>query len=389
MKTGTKIITSIVAVLLSCILLFVTVIVNNNKTSDNLELSTRTIVLSEAALNDQGIFNEFEDVSLTEKGSVLYFEGYKPLEINQLSEIDYISEDDLDYLEESTIRYNFSYDFESFVITISAEAMLSDGNIEVDEITGVGFMNENNEIDAVMNINGEGILLSEMRDMGLIQNCGWLSSLIKGIATGVAIAATVVAVGAAIVVTAGAAAPAFVAAGITAITAATGATAASLCAASTLLAVIAAGTAMNVDMWQSAYPGINVTISNNIPSARWNDKTKQAIRDITAENKKHGSVKVYFPCDATSCNPINVQFVPVDKAQMAAMMTAAGKSSYTVEEYNATGVLSAAFPTFKFVKEPPKSNRVDHYHVIDPADKNGKAHYKVHGHTIHSFFGEM
>ena len=32
-----------------------------------------------------------------------------------------------------------------------------------------------------MNIDGEGILLSEMRDAGMIQNCGWFSRLIKAI----------------------------------------------------------------------------------------------------------------------------------------------------------------------------------------------------------------
>ena len=56
------------------------------------------------------------------------------------------------------------------------------GEMEIDNITGVGFINENNEIDAVMNIDGEGILLSDTRNAGMIQNCGWFAKLVKGIA---------------------------------------------------------------------------------------------------------------------------------------------------------------------------------------------------------------
>ena len=56
-------------------------------------------------------------------------------------------------------------------MTISAEMENEYGEIEIDTITGVGFINEQGEIDAVMNVEGEGILLSEMREAGMIQNC--------------------------------------------------------------------------------------------------------------------------------------------------------------------------------------------------------------------------
>ena len=65
-----------------------------------------------------------------------------------------------------------------------------------------------------MNIDGEGVLLSEMRDAGMIENCGWFSNLIKSVVK-IAVAAVVVAATAAVVVaTAGAAAPALVAVGV-------------------------------------------------------------------------------------------------------------------------------------------------------------------------------
>lgn len=65
-----------------------------------------------------------------------------------------------------------------------------------------------------MNIDGEGLLLSEMQDMGIIQNCGWFKKLFKKVVKVVAVAAAVVAVAAVVVATVGSAAPAVVAVGI-------------------------------------------------------------------------------------------------------------------------------------------------------------------------------
>ena len=70
-----------------------------------------------------------------------------------------------------------------------------------------------------MNIDGEGILLSEMRNAGMIQNCGFLSNLIKAVVKVVAVVAVVTVAAVACVYTAGAAAPALVAAGMAAKTA--------------------------------------------------------------------------------------------------------------------------------------------------------------------------
>ncbi|MDD4351273.1 MAG: hypothetical protein PHP83_03735, partial [Clostridia bacterium] len=119
----------------------------------------------------------------------------------------------------------FSYDNETNVVTLSAELKNELGEIQIDTIAGTAFINEYGEIDAVMNIDGEGILLSEMRNAGMIENCGWFSSLIKKIVKVVIVATVIAAVAvttaAIIVATAGAAAPALVAVGVGATTSAT------------------------------------------------------------------------------------------------------------------------------------------------------------------------
>lgn len=78
------------------------------------------------------------------------------------------------------------------------------GEIEVETISGYAFINETGEIDALMDVDGEFILISEMQDAGLIQNCGWFSNLFKKIVVAVVTVVVVAAVAATIVATAGA-----------------------------------------------------------------------------------------------------------------------------------------------------------------------------------------
>ena len=295
MKTRTKLLTGIIAILLSCVLLFTYVIFCNNTNNGQVSANSRTIELSQSAVDAQSVLNEFDDATLTREGSTVYFEGYKPIDKNVLTEIDYISETDFEELENCTTKYNFSYNSETNIVTIAATATLADGTVEVDEITGVGFINDKDEIDAVMNIDGEGILLSEMRDAGMIQNCGWFASLIKKVAIAVAVVATVVAVAAVVVATAGAAAPALVATGVgiaTAVSAGTAAAAATIATYAAITAAISAGVALTSELWEQYYPGINVSINTSISGAKtfvadWSKtETQTAIKDIIISERR-------------------------------------------------------------------------------------------------------
>ena len=61
----------------------------------------------------------------------------------------------------------------------------------IDEISGIAFINESGNVDAYMNVDGESMLLSDMQNIGMVENCGWLSKLVKG-AAGTAVAAAVI-----------------------------------------------------------------------------------------------------------------------------------------------------------------------------------------------------
>lgn len=65
------------------------------------------------------------------------------------------------------------YDYNSNVITLSAK-LLDENNIEfIDSMVGVPFVDENGDLDAVFDCDGEYILLSELQSAGMIENCGW------------------------------------------------------------------------------------------------------------------------------------------------------------------------------------------------------------------------
>ena len=176
--------------------------------------NVRDINLKSKQVDVQSILNKFTDVEMEKDNERILFEGTQKLDPSLLREIDNLSGEEVNKLKSVDVRYSFKYDIVTNTVTLKATMYLPDGTVQVDTITGVGFINDANEIDAVMNIDGDAVLLSEMRNAGLIDNVGWFSRVIKKIAKVVAVVAVTVAAVAAVVATAGAAAPAVVAAGI-------------------------------------------------------------------------------------------------------------------------------------------------------------------------------
>jgi len=243
----------IIAVLLVLVVGFVCV---SAKAPEVIQQQVRTIELN-TETDYASILNEFENSELKTDGSLTTFVGYQTLSADLFAEFDNVSENDIEQVSGSTVQYKMSYDKDSNIVTIQAELINEIGEIQIDTISGVAFINESGNIDAVMNLDGEGVLLSEMQQMGLIANCGWFSNLfkkiVKAVVTAVVVAAVVVATAAVVVATAGAAAPALVAAGVgvatstavTATSAAVGVAAGALFAATIGTAALQAGTAFS------------------------------------------------------------------------------------------------------------------------------------------------
>lgn len=269
---------------------------------------------------------------------------------------------------------------------------MPDGSIEIDKISGVGFINDDGEIDAVMNVDGEGILLSEMRDAGMIENCGWFSSLIKVIA----VAAVVVAAVATVVATAGTAAPAVVAAGV-AVATTVSTTAATIATYATITAVLAAGIVMTTEVWERYNPGANIVVKNGKSYAETYEDAKDIIIDITTARKQGNEEDpaIYFPCVGKSNRPTQIQVDnPLTMSAMAALMGSTGKDCITMEKDDAYNVMRLAVPeVYPLFVDKPQSGFL-HWHACDVYHANYKAtndlnkneRYRVNGSVLHSFW---
>ncbi len=190
----------------------------------------RVIYSDEEKIQCESALEEFDDYSISTNESTTYFVGTQVIDQSFLNEIENLSLNDENELINQEITYNFSYDYEENLVTISASLMLDDGSIYLDEIKGVAFYDQDGDIDAVMNVDGESVLLSELRNSGMIQNCGWFKKLIKIAVTAVVTTAVVAAVAAVVVATAGVAAPALVAVGVSTVSASYAAAGIAACA---------------------------------------------------------------------------------------------------------------------------------------------------------------
>ena len=154
--------------------------VANKKAQETQTVSTRTLETSEQEVDYQSILNSYEDAKLSLEGSVTYFEGTKKLDASIFSEIDNLSESDVDEVQAISVKYYYSFDAETSIVTLSAETKNEQGAIiEIEEIYGAAFINEDGNIDALLDIDGDYILLSELQETGMIENCGWFKKLIK------------------------------------------------------------------------------------------------------------------------------------------------------------------------------------------------------------------
>lgn len=215
MKTKNKFLISIIAIMLSCVIMFTTIAVYNNTINSSVvSASVRTVELSQTGVEAQSILEKYEDSTFTIVGQKATFTGYQTLDSSLLSEIDEINEMDIEALNQCKVKYEYTYNAANNIVTISAVMHNEYGDIIMDELSGLAFWDENGEIDAIISIDeSENILLSDLIDKSNIENIGWLSRLFKAVVVAVVVTVAV----AVTAVTAGIGAAAVVAVATTAI----------------------------------------------------------------------------------------------------------------------------------------------------------------------------
>lgn len=186
---------------------------NYRQTKASTEALTRNIEVTQREMDYQSVFDEFENPVLETEGTLTTFEGVKTFDLADFTELDLVADAETGESPKMQVKYNFSFDANTGVVTLSANSINLEGIIEVDKIQGLAFYDENGNIDALLDVDGDSVLLSELQSQGLIQNCGWFKKLWKKIAGAALAVVAVAAVTAAVVATCGAGLGACIAAG--------------------------------------------------------------------------------------------------------------------------------------------------------------------------------
>ena len=180
-------------------------------------VKARDIVLTNE-LDANSVLNKYEDSSFTVNDSEGIFTGYQNIDVSMLSDIDNISDEEFEELNRCRVKYTYKYNVATNIVTISAEMRNEYGEIQIDELTGLAFTDENGKIDAVVSLDeDENILLSDLLESATIDNVGWLSRLFKKIVVVAVVAVVAVAVTVATAGTGAVAAVALVAATVAAV----------------------------------------------------------------------------------------------------------------------------------------------------------------------------
>ena len=161
--------------LLSCVIIFTFCIISMKQ--EKVDTPIRSFELTQQSVDYQNFFNTFENAELSVNQNIGVFTGTKKISDFDLDSIDSIAESDLD-LEEQSVDFSFAFNQDTSMVIIEA-TICSNGEISYDRLVGYVFENENGEVDAIITLEDDiTILLSELENY-YIQNCGWLSKLIK------------------------------------------------------------------------------------------------------------------------------------------------------------------------------------------------------------------
>ena len=151
---------------------------NSEAASENLEIQTRTVSANEQTINLENAFSEFESGTITVSQNVTKVEGIKSFKLSDFEELDLVSETNADE-EVLKLKYNYEYNNQTNQIILSVTLENEETVSDEDKMIGYAFINESGNIDAAFDCEGETILLSELQEAGLVENCGFFSKLIK------------------------------------------------------------------------------------------------------------------------------------------------------------------------------------------------------------------
>lgn len=178
MKNAFSLLLVLVVLLIPCFMSF-----GQSKNVNYYTPRTTRVSVSSQSIDCESIFNEFQNANLQTIDDKTTFEGTKTFNLMDFAELDNLSDTDVVAEANIQVKYRFSYEKETNLVTLSAYTMGDDGEVLVDTLIGAAFVNENGDLDALLDCGEQDyILLSDMQDLGMIENCGWFKKMFNKVA---------------------------------------------------------------------------------------------------------------------------------------------------------------------------------------------------------------
>ena len=148
-------------------------------TSSKYNVSTpiRDVELSEQSLEKDSNFKSFDSYDLNCTDGKVNFIGYDSIKLSDLYDLDLVSTNTID--TEAITKYSCSYDYLNGIVSLSVSLIYGEETPIIDTIYGVIIMDEEKNFDVIFDLDGEVLLLSELQDSSLIENCGLWSKIKK------------------------------------------------------------------------------------------------------------------------------------------------------------------------------------------------------------------
>lgn len=152
---------------------------------DNTSTPTRDVELSKQNVDYKNFLESFRNYDFKIANNISKFSGEKQLKDFDLSFLDLVSEKVIEDEINEYVSFEFTCNKDLNKIIVSATISNKD-EVLIENLVGYVFQNESGETDAIITLDdGSNILLSDLASR-YIDNCGWLSKLIKGVVSTVA-----------------------------------------------------------------------------------------------------------------------------------------------------------------------------------------------------------
>lgn len=171
-----KILKKISLLICSCLIAICTLCITiGNK--DKISTPIRDVELQEQNVEVKSCFEKFDSYKLDYMESNVNFVGYDIINLSDLGIFDLVSDEKLDV--EVTTKYSCSYDYENGIVALSVSLLNVEEISLIDTIYGIVIMNEELKYDVVFDCDGETLLLSDIQNNGMIDNCGLWAKIKK------------------------------------------------------------------------------------------------------------------------------------------------------------------------------------------------------------------